>query len=91
MPKREVLIGSSIGIHARPAAVIVKAASSSGARITIGRPGEKAFNAASLLSIMQGGFKFGERVEITVTDHSESERILNQIVDIVASDLDDGS
>lgn len=91
MPKREILIGSSVGLHARPAAVIVKAASSSGAKITIGRPGEKAINAASLLSIMQAGFKFGEKVEIIVTDHSDSERILNEIVDIVASDLDNGS
>ena len=65
MPSQVVVVGSKVGLHARPASLLVKAAGSSGLSVTVGRPGEKAVNAASLLSVL------AELVQIVATDHDE--------------------
>jgi phosphocarrier protein HPr len=49
MATRTVTIASSVGLHARPAALFVQLAGESGLDIEIGRPGEDAVDATSIL------------------------------------------
>lgn len=89
MPSQVVVIGSKVGLHARPASLLIKAASAAGVPVTIGRVGEKAVNAASMLSVLALGGKCGESVEITVGDGPNSENILADLVNIVETNHDE--
>ena len=89
MPSQTVVVGSKVGLHARPASLLAKAASSSGVSVTIAIPGQKPVNAASLLSILALGVKHGDSVEISVADGDGSDLILSQLVEIVATNHDE--
>lgn len=89
MPSQVVVVGSKVGLHARPASLLVKAAGASGVAVTVGRPGEKAVNAASLLSVLALGVKNGDSVEITVADGAQADAVLAELVQIVATDHDE--
>src|SRR2546421_203635 len=39
MPERTVVVGSSVGLHARPAAMFVQAAAAQPVKITVAKPG----------------------------------------------------
>lgn len=89
MPSQLVSVGSKVGLHARPASLLVKAAAGAGVSVTIGRPGEKAVNAASLLSVLALGVKNGEEIEVTVADGDNSATVLSEIVSIISTDHDE--
>ncbi len=89
MPSQVVVVGSKVGLHARPASLLVKAASSAGVPVTIGRVGDKAVNAASMLSVLALGAKHGESIEITVGDGANSDQVLAEIVNIVETNHDE--
>ena len=89
MPSQIVPVASKVGLHARPASLLVKAAGAAGISVTIGRPGEKAVNAASLLMVMALGVKSGESVEITVADAPNADAILAELVEIISTDHDE--
>ncbi len=89
MPSRIVAVGSRVGLHARPASLLVKAAAAAGVPVTVGRVGDKAVNAASMLSVLALGVKQGEELEITVGDHEDAEAILDQLATLVLTNHDD--
>ena len=89
MPSHIVAVGSKVGLHARPASLLVKAAAAAGLAVTIGRPGEKAVNAASLLSVLALGVKNGDSIEVTVTEGDGADALLASIVEIIATDHDE--
>ena len=89
MPSQLVAVGSKVGLHARPATILVKAAAAAGLAVTIGRPGEKAVNAASLLSVLALGVKNGDSIEVTVADGDNADAVLASIVEIIATDHDE--
>ena len=89
MPSQVVVIGSKVGLHARPASLLVKAASSAGVTVTIGRVGDKAVNAASMLSVLALGAKHGESIEITVGDGPNADQVLADLVSIVQTNHDE--
>lgn len=82
--ERTAVIASKLGLHARPAQTFVAAVKDTGAKVTIGRPGEKATNAASLLSIMSAGFKGGDTVVLT----SDDADALDALIKVIETDLD---
>lgn len=88
MPSRIVAVGSRVGLHARPASVLVKAAAGAGVPVTIGRVGEKAVNAASMLSVLALGVKQGEQIEITVADADNADAVLDVLVQVIVTDHD---
>ena len=45
MPERLVTVGSSVGLHARPATLFVQAAAKQPVKVTIGRPGDEPVDA----------------------------------------------
>ncbi len=89
MPSQVVVIGSKVGLHARPASLLVKAASAAGVPVTIGRVGDKAVNAASMLSVLALGAKHGESIEITVGDSADADQVLANLVEIIQTNHDE--
>ena len=84
MPTRTVTVGSAVGLHARPAAIIADAAAEFDSDITIGVPGGEPVDASSALLIMTLGAGKGAEVEVT----SDDEAALERIAGLVAEDLD---
>jgi phosphocarrier protein HPr len=84
MPSKTVSVGSAVGLHARPAALIAEAVSKSGVPVTLATPGGNPIDAGSPLMIMTLGAKKGADVVVS----SEDEAVLGQIADLVAADLD---
>jgi len=84
MPSKTVTVGSSVGLHARPAALIAEAVTKSGVPVTLATPGGNPIDAGSPLMIMTLGAKHGTDVLVT----SDDEAVLTRIADMVASDLD---
>ena len=84
---RTATIASSVGLHARPAALFVQAAGATGADITIARPGEEPVDATSILGVMALGAKHGEDVELTATGDNPG-AALDSLVDLLSQDLD---
>ena len=84
MPSKTVTVGSAVGLHARPAALIAEAVSKSGVPVTLATPGGNAIDAGSPLMIMTLGAKKGTEVVVS----SDDDAVLGQIADMVAADLD---
>ncbi|MFC6713951.1 HPr family phosphocarrier protein [Branchiibius cervicis] len=87
MAERTVTIASSVGLHARPAALFVQAASESGLDIEIGRKGEDPVDATSILGVMALGAKHGEEVVLTA-DGEGADQALDSLVELLSQDLD---
>ncbi len=84
MPSRTVTVGSRVGLHARPAALIAEAVGKAGVPVTLATPGGAPIDAGSPLMIMTLGAKQGTEVVVT----SEDDAVLQQISGMVESDLD---
>ncbi len=66
----EYTIQDPIGIHARPAGLLVKEVKKYTSTVTIVK-GEKSVNALKLMAIMGLGIKQGETIKITVEGEDE--------------------
>jgi phosphocarrier protein HPr len=84
MPSKTVTVGSSVGLHARPAATISEAVTKSGVEVTIAVDGGEPVDAGSALMIMTLGAGFGTQVIVS----SEDEAVLDTISNLVEKDLD---
>jgi phosphocarrier protein HPr len=84
MPSRTVIVGSSVGLHARPATIISEAAGDLDSEVTLGVPGEEPVDAASSLLIMTLGAACGDTVEVSGRDRSA----VDAIAALVEQDLD---
>jgi len=84
MPTKSVVVGSAVGLHARPAAIISEAAGELDAEVTLAVPGEEPVDASSSLLIMTLGAACGDQVEVA----SEDQAALDAIAALVEKDLD---
>ena len=84
---RTVAFGSAVGLHARPASTIAKAAGETGHKITIAGPAGKAVNAASVLMLLTLGIAGGDEVTITV-EGDDAETVADAFAAVVGSELD---
>jgi phosphocarrier protein HPr len=84
MATRNVIVGSAVGLHARPAALIAQAATEAGVPVTIGNPGGAPVDAGSAMMIMTLGAKAGTEVVVESADQA----VLDQIAGLVEQDLD---
>ena len=87
MATRSVSIGSSVGLHARPATLFVEAVLATGLDVTIGRAGEEPVDADSILGVMALGAKNGEEVVLTAEGEG-AEAALDSLAALLARDLD---
>ena len=68
----EYVITDPVGIHARPAGLLVKEIKSfAGSAVTITK-GEKSVNALKLMALMQMGIKCGDTVTVSVDGGDEA-------------------
>jgi phosphocarrier protein HPr len=79
MPSKSVAVGSAVGLHARPAALIAEAAGNLGSTVTI-----NGVDASSSLMIMTLGAKKGDTVDVA----GENESAVHTIAALVERDLD---
>jgi len=84
MPSKTVAVGSSVGLHARPAQLISEAAGELDSEVLIGIPGDEPVDASSSLLIMTLGAGPGDLVEVS----GDSQSDVDAIVALVEKDLD---
>ncbi|GAA3861278.1 HPr family phosphocarrier protein [Tessaracoccus defluvii] len=87
MASRNVIVGSSVGLHARPAALVAQAAAEYDDDITIrlaDMDPEEAVDAGSSLMIMSLGAEAGAEV-IVESDNAEA---VDKLAELIAVDLD---
>ena len=84
MPSQTVTVGSRVGLHARPAALIAEAVGKAGVPVTLSTVGGVPIDAGSPLMIMTLGAKKGAEVVVT----SDDQTVLDRIAGMVAQDLD---
>lgn len=84
MPTTTVTVGSTVGLHARPAAIISEAAGELDSEVFLGVPGDEPVDAGSSLMIMTLGAGHGDTIEVS----GEVETDVATIAALVAKDLD---
>jgi phosphocarrier protein HPr len=84
MSTKSVVVGSAVGLHARPAAIISEAAGELDSDVMIGIPGGDPVDASSALMIMTLGAGKGDTVEVSGDDEDD----VATIAALVEKDLD---
>jgi phosphocarrier protein len=84
MPTKSAVVGSAVGLHARPAALIAEAAGDLDSEVLIGVPGGEPVDAGSALMIMTLGAGKGDTVEVSGDDQAG----VDLIAAMVEKDLD---
>jgi len=89
MPRltRTVRIGSSHGLHARPAKLFAQAAKESGIPVTIAKDAGSPINAASILGIIALGLEYGDYVTLTA-DGDSAEATIDRLSELLTTDHD---
>ncbi|SJN34883.1 Phosphocarrier protein of PTS system [Microbacterium esteraromaticum] len=87
---RTVRVGSSHGLHARPAKLFAQAAKASGIAVTIAKDAGTPVNAASILSVIALGIDFGDHVVIAA-DGDNAESVLDDLTELLTTDHDEGA
>ena len=84
MARRTAVVAASAGLHARPAALFCEAAARSGVAVRITNEAGRTVDAASILGVLTLGVDQGQRVTLDGDD----ERVLDELVAMLESDLD---
>ncbi|MFE9017974.1 HPr family phosphocarrier protein [Streptomyces sp. NPDC007808] len=87
MAQRVVSIGSRSGLHARPAATFVQAASQAPLPVTITVEGRPPVAADSMLGVMTLGVGYGDQVTLTA-EGEQAEAVLDGLADLLGKELD---
>ena len=84
---RTVRIGSSHGLHARPAKLFAQSAKAAGIPITIAKDSGTPVNAASILGVIALGVEHGDYVTLTA-DGEGAEAALDTLAELLTTDHD---
>ena len=84
MAEKIVTVGSAIGLHARPAAIIAEAVVNAGVPVTLSVDGGEPVDAGSALMIMTLGAANGAQVTVA----SDDDAALATVAELVEQDLD---
>lgn len=85
---RTIRIGSSNGLHARPAKLFAQAVKDAGIPITIAKGAGTPVNAASILGVIALGAEKGDYVTL-VADGDTAEAVLDTLAELLTTDHDD--
>ena len=88
MPERTVKVGSSVGLHARPATIFTQAASKLPVKVKIGKPGGNAVDARSVLFVLGLDVRGGEDVVLSAEDGEGADAALDELEALLQRDLD---
>lgn len=90
MPSREVVVGSRIGLHGRPAAIVARTAGAQPVPVRI-RVGQRpAVDASSVISVLALGATGGDTVTIEAEGDGAQEA-LDALEAVLVQDLDDAA
>lgn len=87
MTERRVVVGSAVGLHARPAALFVQAATKSGVAVQIAKNSGHPVDARSILAVLSLDVRHGDEV-ILRADGAGAEAALDTLTKLLATDLD---
>jgi len=87
MAQRNVVIGSSVGLHARPAALFVQAAAKQPVKVKIGKVGSDPVDARSILSVLALDARNGDEVVLSAVGEGD-ETALAELAELLERDLD---
>ncbi len=85
MAERTVDVPEGVGLHARPAAMFVKAATAAGVPVTVEKPGGEAADARSILAVLSLDVRGGEQIVLR-TDGDEA--VLDDLERVIAESGD---
>jgi len=87
MAERRAVVGSKVGLHARPAALFVRAAAKLPVKVTIAKDGKDPVDAASILAVLTLDVRGGEEVVLAARGDG-AEQALDDLVTLVETDHD---
>ena len=91
MYQRRTLVASTVGLHARPAGLVARAAAGQSAKVKIskitGGVAGDPVDAASVLGLMTLGAGHGDEVELTAEGDAAQESV-DTLAELIAQDLD---
>ena len=87
MSERTVAIASRTGLHARPAAIFVKAAAAQSVPVKISAGGKGPVPAGSMLAVLSLGAGHGDEVTLHA-DGPGADEALDALVTLLSRDLD---
>lgn len=88
MLEQSVTIRNKVGLHARPAALLVKTASEYPCEVTLVKDG-KTFNGKSILAIMSAGIKQQDTILVRVNGDGEAQA-LTRIIALIEAGFGEG-
>jgi phosphocarrier protein HPr len=86
--KRSVVVGSRVGLHARPAKLVAEEAGRQSVVVRIAKNGNDPVDARSLLSLLALGAKQGDEVTLSA-DGDDAEAAVQAIASLVEQNLDE--
>ncbi|GAA4526785.1 HPr family phosphocarrier protein [Amycolatopsis samaneae] len=87
MPEKRVTVASKVGLHARPAALVAKAAAAQPVAVLIAKDGGDPVAAGSVLNLMTLAAGHGDEVIISA-DGEGAQAAVDAVAELVATDLD---
>lgn len=88
MPEKRVTVASKVGLHARPAALVAKAAAAQPVAVSIAKDGGAPVAAGSVLNLMTLAAAYGDEVVISAEDGEGAQAAVDAVAQLVATDLD---
>jgi phosphocarrier protein HPr len=88
MPEVRVTVASKVGLHARPAALLAKAAAGQAVPVSIRKEGGEQVDAASVLGLMTLGAMHGDEV-ILSAEGAGADQALETVAALIATDHDE--
>ncbi len=86
MAERTLAVASAHGLHARPAALFVKAVTDSGCTVEL-QKAERKINAASILGVVSLGIEHGDEVTLRVEGEG-ADAVLDTLAEFLEKDHD---
>jgi phosphocarrier protein HPr len=87
MPEKTVTVGSSVGLHARPASLFVQAAARQPVKVKIAKAGGDPVDARSILLVLGLDARGGEEV-ILSAEGDGAEQALEELAAVVTTNHD---
>lgn len=87
MPERHTIVGSKVGLHARPASLFVQAVSRQPVKVTIAKLGAAPVDARSILSVLALDARGGDEI-VLAAEGDGADAALDELAALVARDLD---
>ncbi|WP_326833898.1 HPr family phosphocarrier protein [Amycolatopsis rhabdoformis] len=87
MPEKRVTVASKVGLHARPAALVAKAAAAQPVAVSIAKAGGDPVAAGSVLNLMTLAAGYGDEVVISAEGEG-ADAAIEAVAELVTTDLD---